>query len=134
MGRFVIKKVASGVKFDLRADNGEVIATSEVYRTEAACRAGIRSVQKNAPGAGLEDCAGEGGVRISNPKFQLYQDRAGAFRFRLRARNGGIIAVSEGYSTRAACLAGVESVRRNARVAHWEGENGDFFRFPGKKD
>ena len=55
MGKFVIKEVASGVKFDLKAGNGEVIATSEVYTTEAACKKGIESVMKNAPVAGVED-------------------------------------------------------------------------------
>ena len=55
MGKFVIKEVASGVKFDLKAGNGEVIATSEVYTTEAACKKGIESVKNNAPVAGVED-------------------------------------------------------------------------------
>ena len=36
MGKFVIKETKTGVKFDLKAGNGEVIATSEVYTTEAA--------------------------------------------------------------------------------------------------
>ena len=48
MGKFVIRKTATGVKFDLRAGNGEIIATSEVYETEAACLKGIESVRKNA--------------------------------------------------------------------------------------
>ena len=49
MGKFVVKTVPSGIKFDLKAGNGEVIATSEVYTTEAACIKGIESVKKNAP-------------------------------------------------------------------------------------
>ena len=55
MGKFVIKTTKAGVKFDLKAGNGEVIATSEVYTTEAACRSGIASVQKAAPAAAVED-------------------------------------------------------------------------------
>ena len=51
MGKFVIKGVKSGVKFDLKASNGEVIATSEVYSSKAACKNGVASVQKNAPAA-----------------------------------------------------------------------------------
>ena len=51
MGKFVIRTVNSGIKFDLKATNGQGIATSEVYTTEAACRKGIASVQKNAPDA-----------------------------------------------------------------------------------
>ena len=48
MGKFVIKKTKSGVKFDLKATNGQVIATSEVYTTLANCKKGIASIRKNA--------------------------------------------------------------------------------------
>lgn len=54
MGKFVVKTVKTGVKFDLKAGNGEVIATSEVYTTDRACNAGIESVRKNAVAAKLE--------------------------------------------------------------------------------
>ena len=47
-------------------------------------------------------------------KFELYQDKAGQHRFRLKASNGQTIAVSEGYSTRASALNGIESVKNNA--------------------
>ena len=113
MDHFVIRQVATGVKFDLRAANGEVIATSEVYHTEAACRKGIASVRKNAPNAPVEDQTL--GQRCANPKFEVYLDRAGQFRFRLRARNGGIIAASENYTAKASCLDGIEAVRLCAR-------------------
>ena len=121
MGEFLIRKVATGVKFDLRAGNGETIATSEVYKMEAACRKGIQSVQKNAPGAKLDDRTIETQV-LACPKFELYQDKAGAYRFRLRSRNGAIIAVSEAYSTKSGCLDGIESVRNNVNSA----ENSNF--------
>lgn len=49
--------------------------------------------------------------------FEMYQDARGEYRFRLKAANGQIIAVSEGYTTRAACLNGVESVQRSAAGA-----------------
>lgn len=117
MGKFIIKSVPSGLKFDLRAANGEVIATSEVYRAKAVCRAGIRSVMKNAALAAVEDQTTEEGERKKNPKFEVYRDRAGEFRFRLKAPNGQQIAASEGYTTKAACLNGIESVRRNAAGA-----------------
>ncbi len=48
MGKFVIRKVATGVKFDLKARNGEIIATSEGYASKASCENGIESVRKNA--------------------------------------------------------------------------------------
>lgn len=120
MSRFVIRTVSSGVKFDLKAANGQVIATSEVYETEAACRRGIESVRKNAPIAGLEDRTGEASKPVPNPKFEIYTDKGGGYRFRLKARNGKIIAVSEGYAARSGCRAGIESVQKNAAHAQIE--------------
>lgn len=114
MGKFVIKTTNTGVKFDLKATNGQVIATSEVYTTEAACKNGIASVAKNAPVANVEDQTVEGFAVEKNPKFEIYTDKSGEFRFRLKATNGQVIAVSEGYTTHAACVNGVESVKKNA--------------------
>ena len=114
MGKFVIKTTKTGVKFDLKAGNGEVIATSEVYTTEAACRSGIASVQKAAPAAAVEDQTVENFEAQKHPKFEVYTDKAGEFRFRLKARNGEVIAISEGYKAKASCLNGIDSVRRNA--------------------
>lgn len=114
MGKFVIKETNTGVKFDLKAGNGEVIATSEVYNSEAACKNGIDSVKKNAPLAAVENQTVEGYATEKNPKFEIYQDKAGEYRFRLKATNGQIIAVGEGYTTLANCKNGVESVKKNA--------------------
>ncbi|MBE6031074.1 MAG: YegP family protein [Firmicutes bacterium] len=116
MGKFVVKETATGVKFDLKASNGQVIATSEVYTTKAACLNGIESVKKNSAGA-VEDQTVEGFAKEKNPKFEVYADKAGEFRFRLTATNGQTIATSEGYTTKAACLNGVESVKKNAPEA-----------------
>ena len=91
-GRFVIKQTKTGTKFDLKAANGEVIASSEVYSSEAACKNGIESVRTNAPKASVEDQTKEGFVTEKNPKFELYKDKAGEYRFRLKARNGQVIA------------------------------------------
>lgn len=120
MGRFVIRTVPTGVKFDLYAPNGQSILSSEVYLTASACRKGMRSVQKNAPAAGTEDQTLENSPLQGNPKFQVYTDKSGAFRFRLRAKNGQIIAVSEPYTTKAGCLGGIDSVRENAMNAQVE--------------
>ena len=117
MGKFVVKTVASGIKFDLKAGNGEVIATSEVYTSKSACENGIESVRKNAPVAAIEDQTIEGFATEKNPKFEVYKDNKGEYRFRLKATNGQIIATGEGYVAKASCLNGVESVRRNAPEA-----------------
>ena len=112
-----IKKVNTGIMFNLKADNGQVIATAEVYTTAASCKNGIESVRKNAPIAALEDQTVEGFAAAKRPKFELYVDNAGEFRFRLKATNGEIIAASEGYKAKESCENGIQSVRENAPVA-----------------
>ena len=117
MSKFVIKTVASGVKFDLKATNGQVIASSEIYDTKAACIKGVASVKMNAPAAAIEDQTAEGYATQTHPKFEMYQDKAGQYRFRLKATNGKIIATSEGYVTKASCENGIDSIKTNAAEA-----------------
>ncbi len=114
MGKYVIRKVKTGFKFNLKAGNGEVIATSEVYTSEDACRNGVSSVTRNAPIAPVEDQTVEGYQTEKHPKFELYLDKAGEYRFRLKASNGQIIATGEGYKAKAGCLNGIDSIKRNA--------------------
>lgn len=114
MGKFVVKAVKGGFKFNLKAGNGEIIGVSEVYTSEAACMKGIESVKKNAPIAGVEDQTKEGYANVPNPAFEIYADKAGEFRFRLKAKNGEPILASEGYKAKASCENGVESVKKNA--------------------
>ncbi len=122
MGKFVVKKTATGYTFRLKAGNGEIIATSEVYSSIDSCENGIESVRKNAPIAALEDQTEEGYTTQKHPKFEVYLDKKGEPRFRLKARNGEVIAVSQGYSSKTSCLNGVESVRKNAPEATVEHE------------
>ena len=117
MSKFVIRTVNSGIKFDLKATNGQVILSSEIYTSVAACRKGIASVAKNAAIAKVENQTEEGYTVLTNPKFEMYEDKAGEFRFRLKARNGQIIGTSEGYTAKAGCLNGIESVQKNAPEA-----------------
>lgn len=114
MGKFVVKETKTGIKFDLKAGNGEVIATSEVYASKSTCMNGIESVKKNAVAANVEDQTTEGFATEKNPKFEVYADKAGEFRFRLKAGNGQIIATSEGYKSKSGCMNGIESVKKNA--------------------
>jgi hypothetical protein len=111
MGKYVIEKKKSGYMFNLVAGNNEIIFTSESYTTEANCVNGILSVGKNAA-ADIEDqTKGEG---KKHPKFELYENKAGEFRFRLKASNGEILGRSEGYTAKASAKNGIESVRSNA--------------------
>lgn len=114
MGKFSIRTTEKGCHFALRAGNGEIIATSQVYASMEGCVNGIESVKSNAPVAAVEDQTIEGYEKQSCPKFELYVDKAGEFRFRLLAKNGQNIAASEGYVAKSSCMNGIESVRRNA--------------------
>lgn len=117
MGKFVIKPVKSGYTFHLKARNGEVIATSEVYSSLSTCKHGTESVRKNAAAAHLEDQTAKEPAPAKNPKFELYLDKGGKYRFHLKATNGEIIAVSAAYKEKGSSLKGIESVRRNAPEA-----------------
>jgi uncharacterized protein YegP (UPF0339 family) len=54
---------------------------------------------------------------MAEPVFEWYKDKAGKYRFRLKAENGEIIAVSEAYESKEACTVGIESVKKNAAKA-----------------
>lgn len=51
---------------------------------------------------------------MNHPKFEVYKDKSGEFRFRLTAKNGQNILGSEGYTAKAACLNGIESIKKNS--------------------
>ena len=114
MGKYVIKQGKKGPYFVLKAANGEPIGTSEEYSSDAAAKNGVESVKKNAAVAQIEDQTVEGWKNMPNPVFEIYKDKAGEFRFRLRAKNGEPILASEGYSAKASCIGGIESVKKNA--------------------
>ena len=114
MGKFIVRKTNTGIKFDLLATNGEVIATSEVYKSKNSCLAGIKSVMKNSAAANIEDQTVEDFAKAKCPKFEIFADKAGELRFRLKATNGQIIAVSEGYKAKKSCENGIASVQKNA--------------------
>ena len=122
MGKFVIREKNDKFSFRLKAGNGETIATSQMYKSLTTCKAGIASVMANAPIANLENQTEEGFAAQKHPKFEVYKDNAGEFRFRLKAKNGQNIAASEGYASEKSCLNGIESVRRNAVDAKIEME------------
>lgn len=105
MGKFIIKTTATGFKFDLKAANGQVILTSEVYTTKAACISGIESVKKNAP---------------EDSRYERKESENGKPMFNLKAINGQVIGTSELYESVAARENGIESVKKNAPDAEIE--------------
>ena len=116
MGKFIVKTTKAGFRFNLLATNGQVIAVSETYSSEDACLNGIESVRTSCLGP-VENQTVENFEVLTHPKFEVYTDKAGEFRFRLKARNGQIIATGEGYKQLASCLNGVDSIKRNAPEA-----------------
>ena len=114
MGKFIIKQNNLGFTFNLKAENGEIIATSgEVLNTLQTCKDSIASVITNAPIAEVEDQTAKGYEEKKCPKFEMYLDKKGEFRFRLKARNGEPILASEGYTAKNSCKNGIDSVRAN---------------------
>ena len=114
MSKFSIKETNTGYMFNLHASNGQIVATSQVYKSLTSCKDGVESVKTNAPVANVEDQTKEGFETKANPKFEIYLDKAGEYRFRLTAKNGQTIASSEGYKQLASCENGIESVKKNA--------------------
>jgi uncharacterized protein YegP (UPF0339 family) len=102
-GTFDLKVAASGKPmFTLKAGNGEVILTSELYESKASAEAGIASVRTNAP---LDE------------RFDRKTSKADEPYFVLKAGNGQIIGVSEMYSSTQAMEKGIASVKANAPEA-----------------
>ena len=118
MGKFVITKTKNDeYTFSLKATNGQVIMTAgESFTTLATCKNSIESVKKNAL-SHVEDQTVEGYETLTHPKFELNTDKAGEFRFRLKARNGEPIGKSEGYKAKDSALNGIASIGKNAPEA-----------------
>jgi uncharacterized protein YegP (UPF0339 family) len=121
MGKFIIKKTPTGgYNFSLFAANKEKIAVaSQIYTTKAACRTGIASVGKNAAKCIAEDRIVDTTLQTVEdkpyPKFEIYLDKAGLFRYRLYASNGESIAMSEeGYKSKNGIKNGIKSIAANA--------------------
>lgn len=114
MGKYEVRKSEAGYHFHLKAGNGEIIGSSEVYNSKDACMNGIRSVQANGPVAEIEDQTAEGFKTEMNPKYVVKLDKAGKYRFNLTAKNGQVILSSQDYKSSDACMNGIDSVKKNA--------------------
>lgn len=102
-GVFEVYKDSQGeFRFRLKASNGETILSSEGYVTKSGCMNGIESV--------IENCK-------KSERFETYQDKAGEYRFRLKASNNQVIGVGEAYESEANLQNGIKSVQRWAPEA-----------------
>lgn len=92
-------KEGSGYHFTLKAKNGQVILSSEVYNSKSAAENGIASVKKNAPEDG---------------KYERKTAKNGKFYFNLKAGNGQVIGSSQMYASESGMENGINSVKENA--------------------
>lgn len=99
-GKFEIKTAANGkFIFNLKAGNGEVILTSQMYKSLVGAKRGIASVKKNA---------------VDAARFETKTAKNGEVFFVLKARNSQVIGQSETYPNEAVLKKGVASVQKNA--------------------
>ena len=99
-GKFEIKQSKNGkFHFNLKAGNGQIILSSEMYESRGACENGIESIKKNAG---------------NEARFEKRSSSKGDPYFILKAGNGQEIGRSEMYSSAAACQNGIDSVQKNA--------------------
>ena len=118
-GKFDIRRAKDGrYFFSLYASNYAVIAYSQIYSSSAAAMTGIRSVIANAAKTPIEDTTVKKPITKPFPKWEIYIDKAGEYRFRLYAQNGLCVCHSaHGYSTKGGCKGGIESIMRFASEA-----------------
>ena len=118
MGKFVIKKVKKGLRFDLKSGNGQIVASGDgFYANDAAAKKAVATWQKNVATAAIEDQTVEGFKKEKNPKFEIYKDSRKDFRFRLKGANGQVLAVSEAYKKKPSAVNGIKSVIKNSAGA-----------------
>lgn len=114
MGKFTVQATKTGYTFHLKAQNGQIIAVSQVYESMEGAKEGIASVKHNCLIAGVEDQTAVGFEVKKHPKYEVFTDKANEYRFHLKASNGQVIAASQGYSEKDSCLNGIESIKNNA--------------------
>ncbi len=103
MAKFeIIKRTNGEYQFNLKADNGKVILTSEGYASKAGCENGVESVRKHA---------------ILSSAFDRKVSANGKVYFNMVAANGQVIGTSEMYESGGGMDNGIESVMSNAPIA-----------------
>ncbi len=96
---FELKKSNDKYHFVLKASNGQVILSSEMYNSKAAASNGIASVQKNC---------------VDDARYEKKTAKNGKFHFNVKATNGQVIGSSQMYSGESGMNNGIESVKKNA--------------------
>ncbi|MCB0570116.1 MAG: YegP family protein [Phaeodactylibacter sp.] len=114
---FEVREASNGQPyFVLKAGNGAVLGVSETYSSKANVEKGIASVMNNAPKSEIEDLTAADAPK-RKAEFELFNGKAGDIYFRMRAKNGQVLFVSEGYSSKQAAQNGIETIMELAKEA-----------------
>jgi uncharacterized protein YegP (UPF0339 family) len=106
MGQFEIKQAKNDqFHFNLKSGNGQIILTSEMYTTKAACQNGIESVKKNS---------------TEDKLYDRKEGKNGKYHFNLKAANHQVIGSSQMYADKGGMENGIASVMKNAAEAEIE--------------
>jgi len=99
----IYRDSAKEYRWRLKAADGKTLATAgQGYKAKAACRKGVERI--------IAD--------VSKYKFEVYQDKAKEYRWRLKAPNGQIVAASSGgYKTKSDCESAIELIKKGAATA-----------------
>lgn len=114
-GTVQIYKDAGGkFRFRFKSHNSETVGHSQGYTTKASCKAGIQAVINASKTAIVVDTTKDDKYVpvIGRSAFEVYRDAERKFRFRLTASNAINILASQGYTAKANCINGIESIRR----------------------
>jgi uncharacterized protein YegP (UPF0339 family) len=118
VGKFEIKKTKDDrYVFNLYASNNVIIATSQIYSSAQGAINGINSIITNSAKAEIEDQTLKSYEELPYPKWEIYSDNAGQYRFRLNATNGSCVCHSQGYTTKLNCKKGIESIINTSKNA-----------------
>ena len=115
-GYMIVKPTKDGrFVYVVVAGNKEVIAKgAQTYASAATCRSAVESVAKIAKSVPIEDQTLVKFEEQKFPKFELYMDKGGKYRFRLFASNGQqLLACTQGYTQKSSCKNGIQSVIAN---------------------
>lgn len=118
--KFVYRKTDKGnYVYKLYSSNYRVIAIGgEPYSSLSAMKTGINSIIKNAADAPVEDQTLKKVVEQKCPKWEIYLDAKGEYRFRLKASNGNIVCITnDGYLSKPACKNGMQAIAKAAANA-----------------
>ena len=100
-GKFTIKEEGAGFIYQLRASNGRVIATSNIYKSKESC---------------LEACE-KFRVCVYDGSFYVYKDKNSKFQFKLYNKQNRLVLAGEVYSDKTRAVAVIESIKKHAKYA-----------------